>query len=257
VVNRGYALPSFVGAETLCIISSYSGNTEEALAVFEQAIEKECRIVVITSGGELLNLAQENNLPVAHLPVGLPPRLATFYMYRAVLECLDETDLIEQLEEAAEWLVGEVEQWRPDVAEEVAGKSLVIYAASFLSTSAYKWKIGANENAKNIAFYNTLPEFNHNEMMGWVAQPVQKPYAIVWLRSELYDSRVEERFELTKKKLSGRLPFPNEISVQGQNRLEQLLWALLLGDFTTIYLALVNNVDPADIGLMDQFKQDL
>jgi glucose/mannose-6-phosphate isomerase len=137
------------------------------------------------------------------------------------------------------------------------GKSVVIYAGPNLSPAAYKWKIGCNENAKQVAWCNTLPEFNHNEFIGWSGNATDKPYAVVDLRSNLEHLRVQKRFEVTERLLSGMRPAPHVVEVQGDTILEQLLWAIAYGDFVTLYLALLNGVDPAPVDLVEKFKKAL
>jgi glucose/mannose-6-phosphate isomerase len=123
--------------------------------------------------------------------------------------------------------------------------------------AAYKWKIGANENAKQVAWCGQIPEFNHNEFIGWSSHPVDKPYAVVDLRSNLEHPRVQKRFEVTERLLSGKRPAPHIVTVQGENILEELLWALAYGDFVTLYLAFLNGVDPAPVDLVEKFKKEL
>jgi glucose/mannose-6-phosphate isomerase len=158
-----------------------------------------------------------------------------------------------------------VEQWRPDVptdknqakqiALELMGKSVVIYAGPKLAPAAYKWKISLNENAKQIAWWNELPEFNHNEMLGWLEQPVQKPYAVIELRSKLEHPRIQKRFEVTNQVLSGKRPASIIIEPKGDDILEQLLYTIALGDFVSIYLALLNNLNPTPVDLIEKFKK--
>jgi len=143
------------------------------------------------------------------------------------------------------------------LAEELAGKSVAIYAGPLLAPAAYKWKIDFNENAKNIAWWNQYPEFNHNEMIGWSSHPIEKIYGIVDLRSGLEHPRIQKRFEVTEKMLSGRRPSPNVVNVEGQTVLEQLLWAVVFGDFVSIYLALLNGVNPSPVDLVEKFKTEL
>ncbi|HLG90630.1 MAG TPA: SIS domain-containing protein, partial [Candidatus Saccharimonadales bacterium] len=143
------------------------------------------------------------------------------------------------------------------LALELAGKSPVIYAGPLLAPAAYKWKINFNENAKNLAWWNELPEFDHNELIGWSSHPSQKPYEIIELRSKLEHPRVQKRFQAGEKLLSGLRPAPNVVEVQGETLLEQLLWAVNFGDFVSIYLALLNNINPTPVDLVEKFKKSL
>jgi glucose/mannose-6-phosphate isomerase len=134
---------------------------------------------------------------------------------------------------------------------------VVIYAGPLLYPAAYKWKISFNESAKNIAWCNQLSEFNHNEFEGWVSHPIDKPYAVVDLRSKLEHPQIQKRFELSAKLLSGKRPAPLVIEPRGSTLVEQLLWTTALGDFVSIYLAILNGVDPTPVDLMEKLKRDL
>jgi glucose/mannose-6-phosphate isomerase len=103
----------------------------------------------------------------------------------------------------------------------------------------------------------TFPEFNHNEFIGWSSHPVQKPYAVIDLRSSFDHPRVQKRFKLSAKLLSGKRPEPHVIQATGQTHLEQLLWTVLMGDFTSIYLGLLNGLNPAPVELVEKFKKEM
>lgn len=271
VVTRHYELPGFAGNNTLFIASSYSGNTEETLAALEQAETAGCKIVVLSSGGKLVEIAEAKGYPLLLLPSGLQPRFAVFYSFRALSELFESLGLmpglVSQLEDTGRFLEEAVKDWRPDVptsknrpkqlAEEIAGKTPVVYAGPRLSAAAYKWKISFNETSKNVAFYNQWPEFNHNEIMGWTSHPVDKPFAPIELVSTFEHERVLKRFEVSNRLLSGQMPHPLIIEAEGDTLLKQILWTVLLGDFVSLYLALVNNVDPTPVTIIEKLKQEL
>lgn len=273
VVVRNYDLPGWMDASTLVVCCSYSGNTEEALEALSQAEQKGAQIVVIASGGKLQAAAQEKQLPLLLLPKVGQPRYNTLSIYKALLVTLDKAGLVvdanynQQVSQAAQLLTTAVAQWRPDVptssnlakqiANELMGKSVVVYSGPKLFPAAYKWKISFNENAKQIAWVNQLPEFNHNEFLGWSKQPTNKPYAVIDLRSNLEHPRVQKRFEVTAQLLSGMRPEPIVVQVQGSTVVEQMLWASALGDFVSIYLALLNGLNPAPVDLVEKFKVSL
>ena len=127
------------------------------------------------------------------------------------------------------------------------GKSPVIYAGPKLFPAAYKWKISFNENAKQVAWTNQYPEFNHNEFMGWTKQHVDKTYDVIDLRSKLEHPRVQKRFEVTERLLSGMRPAPIVVEAEGETLLQQLLWVFALGDFVTLYTALLIGLNPAPV----------
>src|SRR5690606_25590809 len=120
-----------------------------------------------------------------------------------------------------------VSSWAPEVptsqntakllALELMGKTIVVYAGPKLFPAAYKWKISFNENAKNVAWCNEIPEFNHNEYLGWTSHPLKKPYAVVDLRSDREHLRIQKRFEVTERLLSGKRPSPEVVEVRGDD----------------------------------------
>jgi glucose/mannose-6-phosphate isomerase len=166
----------------------------------------------------------------------------------------------EMLKEQAGKLISTVplkENLAKQLATEVSGKSIVIYSGPKMSPAAYKWKISFNENAKQIAWYNVLPEFNHNEFIGWTEQPVIKPYCVLDLRSSLDNPRVQKRFEITERLLSGKRPKAISINLVGDTHLEQLLYAVMLGDFASIYAAILTGVNPISVDLIEKLKEEL
>ncbi|HVO86323.1 MAG TPA: bifunctional phosphoglucose/phosphomannose isomerase [Candidatus Binatia bacterium] len=272
-VCRQYNIPTYVSDKTLFIACSYSGNTEETLSALAQAEAKNARIVIIAGGGKLEEIAGQKNYPFLKLPKAEQPRYAVFYNLIALVTVLgsvglvNEMEIAEQLASAAAFLAEAVKAWGPmvpqaqnpakELATEVAGKSPVIYGGPLMAPAAYKWKISFNENAKNVAWWDELPEFNHNEFIGWSSHPIQKPYEIIELRSSLEHERVQKRFEVGERLLSGLRPPPHAVNVQGETLLQQLVWAVTFGDFVTIYTALLNNVDPAPVELVEKFKKEL
>jgi glucose/mannose-6-phosphate isomerase len=270
-VVQNYDLPDYVHENTLLVCSSYSGNTEEVLSVFEAALERSSRpmVIVVASGGKLLERAKAENLPYIELPTGYQPRATFGYQYRALAEIFSAARLKEgeiPLIEAAAQKLGEwVKAWTATVptkdnpakriAQEVIGKSAAIYAGPKLWPAAYKWKISFNENAKQVAWAGEFPEFNHNEIMGWTKQPTDKPYAVIELRSNLEHPRVQKRFGITERVLSGLRPGPIVVEPQGENLTEQLLFAVALGDFTSLYTALLNGINPTPVEQLEKFKQ--
>ncbi len=270
-ICRQYDIPAYVSDKTLFIAASYSGNTEETLSALAEAEAKNATIAVFAAGGKLEEIASQKGYPFVKIPKAEQPRYAVFYMLLALLTILKaaglQDDVSDQLNQGAKYLAEAVKDWVATVptaknpakqlANELAGKSGVVYAGPLLAPAAYKWKIGFNENAKNVAWWGQYPEFNHNEFIGWSSHPVQKAYAVVDLRSNLEHPRVQKRFVLSDRLLSGKRPAANVVQAQGKNLLEQLLWTIAFGDFVTIYLALLNGVNPAPVDLVEKFKTEL
>ncbi len=275
-VVRGYDVPNYVNEKTLFIASSYSGNTEETLSTLVQAEERGAFIVVISSGGKLVDIAQNKNYPLIKLPKIDKPRYGSFYGFKGLLTLGDklgilvQPDASKELQKNATFLRETIEQWTPEVrvsknqakqlAQEMMGRSIVMYGGPLLYPAAHKWKISLNENAKNVAWEYPFPEFSHNEFTGWTSHPVEKPYAVIYLQSSFDNGRIKKRFDLSDKLLSGRWPSPHRVEAQGKTELQQLLWTVVLGDFVSIYLALLNGVNPIDTGdkdIIEKFKKEL
>ncbi|HEY2004324.1 MAG TPA: bifunctional phosphoglucose/phosphomannose isomerase [Candidatus Saccharimonadia bacterium] len=270
VIVRDYALPAFVGSDTLVIASSYSGNTEETLAALKEAESRGAKVVVMTSGGKLLEAAKEGGHPAFVLPADFQPRMAVLYAVRALTTMLERLGLVtgalQELAMSGKWL-GEqnLAQWGVEspqadnaakqIASELVGHPVVVYAGPALAFAAMKWKIAFNENAKNIAFYNYFPELNHNEFIGWT-HPEQSGLKVVELQSSLDHPRVQKRFEVSNR-LWSNVFAPVEVKAVGETKLEQLVWVIALGEFVATYLAILNQVDPMPVALVEQLKKDL
>lgn len=271
-LSNNYSVPSYVDERTLYIASSYSGNTEETLEAITEAAAKGAQVVVMAAGGKLAALAEEKGYPLYMVPGGFQPRMSSFFFLAALIQILEPLGLVaegslEELHEAAKWLESQNSDWLPTVAlaensakqiaEHLEGKTAIIYSGPLLFPAANKWKICINENAKNTAWTNQYPELNHNEFIGWSSHPIEKPFGVVELRSNLEHPRTQQRFDLTDKLLSGKRPHALAIEAQGDTVLKQILWAFNLGDYVSLYLSVLNNVDPTPVDLVEEFKKEL
>jgi len=271
-VVRDYDLPNYVGPNTLVIAASYSGNTEETLSALRQAEDRGAQIAVIAGGGKLQEAAQSKGYLYGVLPKVVQPRYAVLSNFKLLLDILAVAgvlteDVSTELQQASEFLDNAVKSWTPtiqttqnkakQIALEAIGKSIVIYGGPKLFPAAYKWKISFNENAKQVAWAGQYPEFNHNEFIGWSKQPVDKPYLVIDLRSNLEHERVQKRFEVSERLLSGLRPSPEVVTAEGETLLQQLLWVIALGDFVSLYTGIANGLNPAPVDLVEKFKQEL
>lgn len=271
-VVRTYNLPEYVNENTLVIASSYSGNTEETLSALAQAKEKGAQIGILASGGKLIDAAKVEDIAYVTLPAGIQPRMAVLYNLRGLFSLLQNFGVVgdtwlNELGSLADWLKNESEKWTADVptaqnfAKQIAlqavGKSPVFYGSPLTAPLAYKWKISWNENAKNVAFWNEYPEFNHNEFLGWSSHPVEKPFAVFDLKSAFDTSRVQQRFELSDRLLSGLRPAASTLELKGDTLLAQLVWGSILADFASTYVAILNQVDPTPVVLIEKLKREL
>lgn len=272
-IVKDYEIPAYVSPNTLFIASSYSGNTEETLAAISAAEVAKAQIVVMSSGGALEELAKSKGYPFELLPKVGQPRFGVLFALKAYVGIMEQAGLVSkklvdvELHEASVFLKDAIKIWKPDVATkdnpakklalELMGKSVVVYAGPKLFPAAYKWKISFNENAKNVAWCNQLPEFNHNEFLGWTSHPVDKPYGVIDLRSNLEHPQVQKRFEVSDRLLSGQRPAAHVVEAKGETILQQLLWAVVFGDFVSLYLALLNGLNPTPVDLIEKLKQSL
>lgn len=269
-VSRNYDIPRYVGGNTLFIASSYSGNTEETLSALAKAEENGAQIAVIAGGGKLLDIAQAKKYPYVILPKVSQPRFAALSGLNALvllLSFLVGNEKTTELASGASFLKQASASWLVDVptvdnlakklAYDVVGSSPVIYAGPLLFPAAYKWKISFNENAKNIAWCNQYPEFNHNEFLGWTSHPVDKPYKVIDLKSSFDHPQVKKRFEVTDRLLSGRRPAAIAVEAQGVTVFEQLVWTVTLGDFVSLYTAILNGQNPTPVDIIEKFKQEI
>lgn len=271
-VCRTYDIPAYVGEKTLFIAASFSGSTEETLSALKQAEEKGAKIAVIASGGPLAEIAEAKQYPFARLPVISQPRYGALYVLKAIVEILIAFKLADpskksELESIAEPLRASLANYRPDapteqnpakqLALELMGSSPVIYASSLFFPVAYKWKISFNENAKNVAWCNAYPEFNHNEFLGWTSHPIDKPYKIIDLRSNLDHPQITKRFEVSDRMLSGKRPAAHVVQLQGTTVLEHMVYGTTFGDFVSLYVALLNGLNPTPVDLISKLKAEL
>lgn len=269
VIVRDYDLPKFVGPKSLVIVSSYSGNTEETLTCLAEAINRQAQIVTLSSGGELAKIATAKTLPHIKIPEGVQPRMAVFYVLKALAVLLQDEigdEVIKELNEAADWLEQQLSQWTLDtktdeneakkIATTLINNPVVIYAGPTLAAAALKWKININENAKQLAFYYLWPEFNHNEFNSWL-HPRTKRFKVIELQSSLDNPQINKRFDISNRLLSNYMPSPLVVTAKGDTKLKQLLYILLLGDYVSLYLAFLNGVDPAPVELVEKLKKEL
>jgi glucose/mannose-6-phosphate isomerase len=270
-IIRGYDLPAWVDRHTLVIATSYSGNTEETLSALEQAEHCEAQLGVIASGGKLIDIATGYNIAHVALPTGIQPRMTVLYNLQALVALLENFGVVhgkqQEIAELSGWLGRETAHWNADVptnenyakqlAEIAVGKTPVIYGGALTAPLAYKWKISWNENAKNVAFWNEYPEANHNEFIGWTSHPIEKPFVIFDLISSFEHPQILKRFKISDRLLSGKRPKAHVVNLVGDSVLAQLLWGAILADFVTIYVAVLNGVDPSPVDLVEKLKHEL
>lgn len=270
MVRRGYTLPGYVGPGSVVVVSSYSGNTAEALSCFEMALERKAGVACITSGGELKARARKMSIPLVELPQGYPPRAAVGHSFAALLALAWRLGLGEEDRGGLEDCAGELRRLRkiysmPDSSENTAmfiAKSLVeltpvLYCASELKAVVLRWKNQICENSKKMAYTGLLPEMSHNDIMGWEVPDQSLRAGIVFLRASGEHPRVSARFPLIREIIGGRASFCGEYWGSGAGLLSRLFSLILLGDYASVYMALLRGLDPTPIATIDGLKSKL
>jgi glucose/mannose-6-phosphate isomerase len=264
---RGYGLDPWTSDDALVLCASYSGNTEETLACFEAAGITEAPRVALTTGGRLADAAREQGVPVIGVPSGMQPRAAVVYMTAAALECAARCGAAPGLHteiDAAAALLGElVARWGPDGPDDSPPKALarwlqgtvpVIHGADPTLAPARRLKSQLNENANAAAFASVLPEANHNEICGWERGRRAAPLVGVFLEDPDQHPRIRSRIELTAKLLEEAGAPTERLLPPGESRLERVLAYVLLSDLTSVYLAVLEGVDPTRVEPIERFK---
>jgi len=272
-IVRGYSVPAYVGPSTLVVVSSYSGNTEEALSAYEAAAERGARMLCSTTGGKLAELAEAAGHDTVRIPGGLPPRAAIGYGLVPLVVVLgrlgltddpsDEiADAVDTAREAVQAFGLETlseENPAKDLAEWLDGHVPLIYGSEPRTASvASRWRAQFAENSKVWAHSAALPELDHNEIVALgEGGPAARDKRVVFLRDGEDHPRVALRIEITGRMLREAGAGVREVVSFGRSRLARLLSLVILGDFTSLYLAALSGVDPTVIAPIDALKKAL
>ncbi|MCA1707308.1 MAG: bifunctional phosphoglucose/phosphomannose isomerase [Actinobacteria bacterium] len=274
-VIKSYApLPEWVGRNTLVFAVSYSGSTEETVAALEDAHAKGARIVAISSGGPLGELAVRYGITHIAIPSGLQPRASLPYLTLPLLAALESMGLIPTMGEDVEETVGIISGMaarchRSVAANENPAKRLavklrdkvpVIYGGYGLgATAAMRFKCDLNEYGKSPAFWNFFPELNHNEIVGWnkLADVTKERFVLVLLRDKGEHPRIGLRFEITRGLIESRLAEVIELESEGESSLARLMSLIFLTQLAAIYVGLAHRVDPGPVEVLMKLKNEL
>jgi len=270
-VNRDYHLPHFVGLGDVVFCASYSGDTEETLSAYADAKRAGARIIAVTSGGQLGEMAKGDGQTVITVPGGQPPRSALGFMLIPMLVACVRLKLLpsipfdqvfDGMERTIRSIAVEVEvegNRAKKLAQAIHGGIPVIYGlGSWQAVVANRWKGQINENAKNLCFTNVYPELNHNEVLGWIGAPEQGARKWVGIRLEdgTESAKMKARASVTEGLISSAVDF-HTVAGQGESLLEKMLSLASYGDFVSLYLAALNAVDPETIEYIDRLKAEL
>jgi glucose/mannose-6-phosphate isomerase len=272
IVNRYYTLPEFVGKNTLVIVSSYSGNTEETISAHKDAMKRKARVLCISTGGEIANTAKKFKQPWIQIPPGLSPRAALGYSFFPLLIALGRFGFIKpkdkDIKETVQLLKNksaffsnpELPENTPlKLAERMKGKLPVIYSpVEHFDTINIRWRGQIAENAKQLSSGHVLPEMNHNELVGWkVLTEIMKQMHVVFLKDIGTHKRVVIREGITKQIVSQYAGEVTEIESEGKGLLARLFSLIYFGDWVSLYLAILNGVDPEPVAIIDYLKNEL
>lgn len=271
-VIRDYYLPGWVGEDTLVIGSSFSGTTEETLTCLMEALDRTCPAVAISTGGKMTQFYGARGVPIVEPPSAPMPRAALVQMLGATLVVLERMGVIPPLdadiEEARETLATAVRDYGPGAPEEVNPAKQVaamlneraplIWGAELTAPVAYRWKCQLNENAKVPAYCAALPEHNHNEIVGIEGiGAVGARTRVIMLLDPRNHRQVERRFGITEELVDPFVEGVTRIEAEGRSGLARMLDLVLLGDYASLYLACLREVDPGPIAMIDRLKDRL
>ncbi len=271
VVSRSYTLPALADSRTLLVVVSYSGNTEEVLSSLEQGIKRGIQAFCISSGGALREASKQSGLPFLEVPSGLQPRAALGYLTLPLLVALSQ---VEVLNEIGPWesLLQSLERIKArccfdaptavnsakQLASAMAKKIPLIYGTSDnTDLVAMRWKTQINENAKQAAYWNAFSELNHNEIMALETSALMRNHVVILLRNAYDREENITRMKIMEDLFAERSILFTKVSADGESELAQLFSQVFLGDYVSFYLALLNEIDPTPVRLIEQFKKAL
>ena len=273
-VNRNYNLPNFVDENTLVIVSSYSGNTEETLSAYRDARSRGSEIVVITSDGKLDKNAKEDGVPRINIPAGFPPRAALGYSFFPLLILFSKLgiikdqaalidDAIHNLRKLKNGRIGYKVKHQDNLAKKIAnelfGKFIVIYGGQDHTDSVVtRWRGQLAENSKTLASSHIFPEMNHNEIVGWEnPKKIIKNFAVVILRDAADHPRTSKRMDVTRHILKKDKIQVIEVLSAGKELLTRMFSLIYIGDFVSFYLAILNSRDPSPVERINYLKKEM
>ena len=272
IVNRDYNLPKFIGSESLVICISYSGNTEETLSRYHDALKRKSMIISISSAGLLKKFATKIGTPHVTIRAGIPPRTAFPLMYIALITLFENLDLISNVEQQLEEVVKILERLaceystespiKENLAKEISyglfNSTPLFIGYGIYAPIAYRAKTQLNENSKVIAIAETLPEQNHNGIVIFDNPNVSlNNIAFIFIHDKEEPKNITTRFEEVKKLASKKSEKVLEIFPQGKSKLAKQLSSTFLVDFISIYLGILYEIDPSITPSIDKIKQSL
>ncbi len=263
-VGKGYTIPKYVDKNTLAICSSYSGNTEETLECFNQMLTTGAKIVVVSSGGKLIEEAKKRGLDYIQVPGGWPsPRACLGYSIIQQMYILHKLDIIDgsfkdQIKSAIDLIKFDQEAIQAaaqKVAERTYDKLPIIYVTDRMEAVAVRLRQQINENAKMLCWHHVIPEMNHNELVGWTENHPDK--ALIYLRNRDDLKRNQVRIEINQQIISKYSDTIIDIFSKGNSLIEKAIYLVHLGDWISWYLSVKKGADAIEIDVIDYLKSEL
>jgi glucose/mannose-6-phosphate isomerase len=265
-VSADYTLSKHIDNKTLVFIISYSGNTDESVSSFMEAVKRRCRIIAVSSGGQIEKLCSQYKVPFIKIPEKLTSRGSIIYLMFSVLESMRKLriiDKIRDMQECINVLVELNEKYDPAypvernsgklIAESIRTTMPVTVSSGALSSVAMRWKNDFVENAKNHAFYNILPEMNHNDLVPY--EFGNPNLSIIFLRSDDEPAEIKKRFEATKKLVEGKVKCVHEIQAAGKSKLAKAISLIYISSTISFYLGILNGVDPTPVHVVEELTK--
>lgn len=271
-ICRNYTLPAYANRNTLVFAISYSGETAETLSAFIDAIRRKCMTITISSGGHLLSFSKKLQIPHVTIPNGRPPRAAIPYIFFPLPILLEKMDILsnieKDIEEAIRVLKKVSEENSPYIptkknmsktlALELKETIPVVYGFGQSRAVAHRMKTQFNENSKLLSVYDVFPELNHNEAVGWeVSEDLAKKFSVILIRDHDEPPEIKHRIEMTKMLALHKAQKVLEIYARGKGGLAKMFSVLLVGDFVSVFLAILQGVDPAPVKTIDLIKREM
>ena len=265
---RYYSLPQFVDQHTLLIIISYSGNTEETLSCFKEGEKTGARLLCISSGGRLAEMAHQNSVPLIRIPEGYPPRSAIGYLTVPLLMTMKHLDIdlsgdidetVRILKEMrAELSPGAGDNTAEELARSLVDRIPVVYSAYDYGVVAFRWRTQLNENSEVWVHTNLLPELDHNEIVG-IGSPADlcSRCSVLFLRDPDESRQMKRRVEVTKEIISPLVADTADVWARGRSTLAKLFSLIYYGDWVSFHLAMARGVDPTPVARIDYLKNQL
>ena len=264
LVGKSYDIPEYINENSLCFVSSYSGNTEETLSGLQQMKATGARIICIASGGKVIAEAEEHGFDYVKVPDTWPsPRACLGYSLVAQLSILNKLGIIgasalDQIRSSIDLLRNEaadIKQRAENIANFLHGKTPVIYGTDFLAPVCVRFRQQVNENAKALCWHHIVPEMNHNELVGW--RDKRQDLAVVYFRSNDDHPRNKVRIDINKEIIGNYTDTIIEMYAKGNSQIEQSMYLVHLGDWISWYLSQLRGMDSVEVKVIDYLKGEL